>query len=117
VGRVREHRGSHTEHALSEVAGKQLPYDTLDDVRARLNDVAPHLGRKGAVEPPLWLNGEYFKAFAERAKRVPVADAPLATAVEQFYQTDAVSRASKTMARCIKARENPIPGITQGAGQ
>lgn len=47
--------------ALSEVVGKTLPYDSLDGVRARLADVAPHLGHVDTVEPPLWLNGEYFK--------------------------------------------------------
>lgn len=41
--------------------GQTLPYDTLDQVRARLVDVAPHLGHLDAVEHPLWLNGEYFK--------------------------------------------------------
>ena len=31
--------------ALSEVAGKTLPYDDIYEVRARLADVAPHLTR------------------------------------------------------------------------
>lgn len=47
--------------ALSEVLGAPLPYNSLDDVRRRLADVAPHFGRRDALEPPLWLNGEYFK--------------------------------------------------------
>jgi NADH dehydrogenase (ubiquinone) Fe-S protein 1 len=55
--------------ALSEVLGAPLPYNSLEEVRRRLADVAPHLGRRDAVEPPLWLNGEYFKVGA--AGRVP----------------------------------------------
>ena len=47
--------------ALSEVLGAGLPYNSLDDVRRRLADVAPHFGRRDALEAPLWLNGEYFK--------------------------------------------------------
>ena len=47
--------------ALSEVLGKTLPYNSLDEVRARLADVAPHLAHLDSVEPPMWLNGEYFK--------------------------------------------------------
>ena len=47
--------------ALSEVLGKPLPYDTLDGVRARLADVAPHFSHVDAVQAPIWLNGEYFK--------------------------------------------------------
>ena len=50
--------------ALSEVLGQTLPYDTLDQLRARLADVAPHLAHLDAVEAPLWLNGEYFKVGA-----------------------------------------------------
>ncbi len=50
--------------ALSEVARVPLPYDTLDAVRARLADLAPHFGTPDAVQPPLWLNGEYFKVGA-----------------------------------------------------
>ena len=47
--------------AVSEVLGQQLPYDNLDQVRARLADVAPHLAHLDLIEAPLWLNGEYFK--------------------------------------------------------
>ena len=50
--------------AVSEVAGKPLPYDTVAGVRQRLADVAPHLAKVDAVESPLWLNGEYNKVPA-----------------------------------------------------
>jgi NADH dehydrogenase (ubiquinone) Fe-S protein 1 len=55
--------------ALSEVVGAPLPYNSLDDVRRRLADVAPHLARRDALEPPLWLNGEYFKVCACGVRR------------------------------------------------
>lgn len=45
----------------TQVLGAPLPYNSIDDVRRRLADVAPHFGRRDAVEAPLWLNGEYFK--------------------------------------------------------
>ena len=47
--------------AVSDVLGKPLPYDTLDQVHQRLEEVAPHFGRISSVQKPLWLNGEYFK--------------------------------------------------------
>ena len=47
--------------ALSDVLGVPLPYSTLDGVRERLVDVAPHMAEVHTVQPPLWLNGEYFK--------------------------------------------------------
>lgn len=36
--------------ALSEVVGATLPYDTLDELRNRLEDIAPHLVRYGHLE-------------------------------------------------------------------
>jgi hypothetical protein len=57
--------------ALSEVVGAPLPYDSDEGVRARLAELAPHLGRVAATERPLWLNGEYFKARAAAAAPRP----------------------------------------------
>lgn len=37
--------------ALSEVTGTPLPYDKLDDLRARLEEIAPHLTRYGELVP------------------------------------------------------------------
>lgn len=79
--------------ALSEVLGAPLPYNTLDDVRRRLADVAPHLARRDAVEAPLWLAGEQWKAAGD--KKGAAEGAPLASGIANFYQTDAISRASK----------------------
>lgn len=36
--------------ALSEVVGTALPYDNLDEIRSRMEDVAPHLVRYGRME-------------------------------------------------------------------
>lgn len=49
--------------ALSEVLDKTLPYSNLQGVQQRLADLAPHLGRVDTIEPPLWLNGQYFKVL------------------------------------------------------
>ncbi|KAL4425968.1 hypothetical protein ABPG75_009984 [Micractinium tetrahymenae] len=95
--------------ALSEVLGAPLPYNSLDDARRRLADVAPHLARRDAVEAPLWLAGEQWKAAGDRKAAADAA--PLASAIANFYQTDAISRASKVMAKCVRARQNPIPGL------
>eukprot|EP00475_Leptophrys_vorax_P043552 TRINITY_DN8416_c0_g1_i1.p1 TRINITY_DN8416_c0_g1~~TRINITY_DN8416_c0_g1_i1.p1 ORF type:complete len:704 (-),score=23.56 TRINITY_DN8416_c0_g1_i1:219-2225(-) len=83
--------------ALSEVAGVRLPYDTVDGVRERLKEIAPHLGRVDSLEPPLWVKGP-------AGAQGELSDAPFARAVPNFYQTDAISRASVTMAKCVAAR-------------
>lgn len=47
----------------------------------------------------MWLNGEYSKTLAGT-----IGAEPLTTSVKQHFMTDAVSRASQTMARVVKAR-------------
>jgi len=44
-----------------QYVGNQLPYDTINELRQRMADVAPHLAKNDIVESPMWLNGEYFK--------------------------------------------------------
>ena len=55
------------------------------------------------------------QAFADRAKKAAASAAPLTTSVAQFYQTDAISRASKVMAKCIKVGAGGgWPGVAWG---
>lgn len=42
--------------AISEVAAKQLPYDTVDDIRRRLVQIAPHFARYGDLEDSSFLD-------------------------------------------------------------
>ena len=91
--------------ALSEVCGAALPYDDLAGVRARLAEVAPHFARVDDVEPALWLNGATYAHVSKRELSKGLDDAaPLASSVANFYMTDAISRASATMAKATKAK-------------
>ena len=81
--------------ALSERLGATLPYDTLDQLRAKLFADYPTFGRidyvpetPGAVD----LSGLGVKGA--------LSDAPLRSAVGSFYLTNPVARASVTMAEC-----------------
>jgi NADH-quinone oxidoreductase subunit G len=88
--------------AFSDIIGKRLPYDTIEALRARLEQVNPvfatlsHLPRFGCSD----LSG-------------PVGDpavlsfTPLASAIETYYQTDPISRSSPTMAACVQAQAHP----------
>ncbi|KAI4375527.1 hypothetical protein MLD38_013385 [Melastoma candidum] len=81
--------------ALSEVAGVQLPYDTLWEVRSRMKTVAPNLlnmdERELATFPPTSMKpGSTHK----------MREDDFGAAVENFYMTDAITRASKIMAQC-----------------
>ncbi|KAI1899020.1 hypothetical protein AGOR_G00078380 [Albula goreensis] len=94
--------------AISELAGVTLPYDTADEVQGRLAEVSPNLVRYDDVE-----QANYFKQANELSKTVNqqvLADplVPPQLTVKDFYMTDPISRASQTMAKCVKA-------VTEGA--
>ncbi|KAM4608879.1 NADH-ubiquinone oxidoreductase 75 kDa subunit, mitochondrial isoform 1-T1 [Polymixia lowei] len=94
--------------AISELAGVTLPYDTLDEVRGRLAEVSPNLVRYDDVE-----EANYFKQANELSKAVNQAVltealVPPQLTIRDFYMTDPISRASQTMAKCVKA-------VTEGA--
>lgn len=85
--------------ALSEVLGVTLPYDETLDIRDRLFEISPTLVRYDHVEP----TGQAAVAFAELTRRlanVKPTGAPLLKPISNFWQTDAISRASPTMAKC-----------------
>lgn len=89
-----------------QVLGAQLPYNDLQAVRMRLAEVAPHFGVLNAVEAPVWMNGEYIKGIKDLAASQMLSSSSLATPISNFYMTDAISRASQTMAKCVQARQN-----------
>nr|XP_020490125.1 NADH-ubiquinone oxidoreductase 75 kDa subunit, mitochondrial [Labrus bergylta] len=93
---------------ISELAGVTLPYDSLEEVRDRLAEVSPNLVRYDEVE-----EANYFKQANELSKAVNQAVlaeplVPPQLTVKDFYMTDPISRASQTMAKCVKA-------VTEGA--
>jgi NADH-quinone oxidoreductase subunit G len=79
--------------ALSEKLGKTLPYDTLAQVRARLAFVNPLFGKVNKVQPAEW------KAFGASGS---VAATGFDYPVKNYYVTDPISRASRTMAQCTE---------------
>lgn len=78
--------------AASEAIGRKLPYDSLREVRQRLVVVNPVFGSIDTQAA-----GEWGAFGAEGAMGL----APFASAVENFYMTDPITRASETMAQCI----------------
>ncbi|KAL2521893.1 NADH dehydrogenase [ubiquinone] iron-sulfur protein 1 [Forsythia ovata] len=81
--------------ALSEVAGAQLPYDTLSAIRSRIRTVAPNLLHTDEREPATFSTSSLRPEIKEKMDM-----APFETAVKNFYMTDSVTRASKIMAQC-----------------
>ena len=82
--------------ALSDKLGKPLPYNTISQLRKRMEKIAPHFAQVGEIVPAQWQeNGA--------AGRVVISAAPFDEFITNFYMTDPISRASKTMAECSKA--------------
>ncbi|MBI1683114.1 NADH-quinone oxidoreductase subunit NuoG [Caulobacter hibisci] len=82
--------------ALSEVLGHKLPYDSLDQLRAKLFADHPTFGQidfaPGSVPTVFDL--------ATVGGEGEVSDAPFESAVKAFHLTNPIARASVTMAEC-----------------
>jgi len=91
--------------AFSEIAGHKLPYDELDAVRVRLEQVNPVFARVGYL-PRFGCTDHAGPA----GNAVAMGSAPFASPVKNYYQTDPISRASPTMAECT-ATFAPAPRV------
>jgi len=83
--------------ALSEELGMPLPYDSLDELRTRLAEIAPHLVRYDHIE-----TGTFDRVALTNTGDREVSSALLTDGVDNFYMTDPISRNSHIMARCTR---------------
>jgi NADH-quinone oxidoreductase subunit G len=81
--------------ALSEQLGARLPFDSLGQLRAAMGRDHPHTLRIGTLGT---VDHAAIAALARRGGKVDPA--PFASAVEDFYLTNPIARASATMAEC-----------------
>jgi NADH-quinone oxidoreductase subunit G len=81
--------------ALSEVLGHKLPYDSLPQLRAALFKAHPHLQRVDAIAAGDPADIRKLAALPGAPDKVPFR-----SSVEDFYLTNAIARASATMAEC-----------------
>jgi NADH-quinone oxidoreductase subunit G len=88
--------------AFSAVIGKTLPYDNIETLRKRLEQINPVFGRIG-----------HLARFGCSDHTGPVgdpavlSDAPLGSLIRNYYQTDPISRSSPTMAACVESQSTP----------
>jgi NADH-quinone oxidoreductase subunit G len=93
--------------ALSARLGHPLPYDTIEALRARLEQVNPvfanigFLPRFGCADTSGPPNG---------SPTGTTDDVPFRPVIKHYHQTDPISRASPTMAACVAALE-PSPAM------
>ena len=80
--------------ALSEVVGSPLPYDDILSLRDRMWEISPTLVRYDSLESTsvdVALAG--LKALAAGTANAKVTGEPLKKPIDNFYQTDPISRA------------------------
>ncbi|CAO1636716.1 unnamed protein product [Parajaminaea phylloscopi] len=94
--------------ALSEVVNAKLPYEDVLDLRDRMFEISPTLVRYDVVEPTSKAGAEAGLASLQ-SKAAKISGAPLLVPITNFYQTDAISRASPTMEKCTKAFVQQLP--------
>jgi NADH-quinone oxidoreductase subunit G len=87
--------------ALSDVLGKKLPFDSLAQLRKELFSAHPHLQRIDQIEPG---NAADLRTLA--GKGGTPDKAPFGVAIDDFYLTNPIARASATMAECSALAES-----------
>ena len=80
--------------AVSGAVGKSIGFDTLAELREALCAEYPHFADADEIAPAKWAS------FGGRAK---LSAEPVGQAFDNFYMTCAISRASETMAECVRA--------------
>ena len=88
-----------------QVVGAALPYDTLPELRERMAQVSPTLVRYNRAEASTLL--PIVHTLLGHTSSLGVADdSPLKARLhnlKEYYITDAITRASPTMAHCVHA--------------
>lgn len=79
--------------ALSEVLGKTLPYDNLGQIRRRLSEANAVFANTDSIQAAEWAAFGSAGSIDASGFDYPVAN---------YYMTDPISRASRTMARCTE---------------
>ncbi len=81
--------------ALSQIVGKTLPFDSIEQLRAKLAAAHPTFATLDALAPAAWGAFGNEGSMENAAFRYPIAN---------FYMTDPISRSSVTMAKCAEAQ-------------
>ena len=81
--------------ALSAELNATLPFDSLHELREKMVKYKPSLGRVNQIMPSDW--GLF-------GKDGPMTEGDFINAIDNFFMTDPISRASLTMAACAKEK-------------
>lgn len=94
--------------AVSEFLGAPLPYDDIEALRDRMEEISPVMRRYDVVEPTS-LSLLSKVQLVDQNKGIKPTETPFKKIIEDFYFTDSISRSSPTMARCSAAKATGNP--------
>jgi NADH-quinone oxidoreductase subunit G len=89
--------------ALSAECGQVLPYDAVNELRSALYSQAHHLAALGGIVPAPGISIETIARQPGSPGR-----GPLVSSVTDFYLTNAIARASRTMAELSRMKQGPL---------
>ena len=75
-----------------------LPYNSVEQLRARIYELSPHLLKYDFIEPTV-----FGKVATRSAETGAIEKTPFADLLDNYYMTDSISRNSVTMAKCSTA--------------
>jgi NADH-quinone oxidoreductase subunit G len=81
--------------ALSGVIGRQLPFDSLSQLRTQLYQAHPHMAALDQVQPATLVD---ISRLASRGG--DFSGGPFFSPLKDFYMTNPIARASRVMAEC-----------------
>nr|YP_007890548.1 NADH dehydrogenase subunit 11 [Histiona aroides]AGH24042.1 NADH dehydrogenase subunit 11 [Histiona aroides] len=85
--------------ALSEVIGSALPYNIIDDIKQKYEELVPHFVQTGTITKKDTKIAPSAVVDVDKSRIKKEAIKPL---INNFYLTNAITRASQTMAKCSK---------------
>ncbi|MBA3517776.1 MAG: NADH-quinone oxidoreductase subunit G, partial [Rhizobiales bacterium] len=89
--------------ALSGALGSALPFNSLQELRARLYAAHPHMARFDEVKP-----GRPADVTRLAGLGGELAGSAFPTPIKDFYLTNPIARASRIMAECSALRLGPV---------
>ncbi|KAL3483733.1 hypothetical protein BJX62DRAFT_70365 [Aspergillus germanicus] len=96
--------------AASEFLNVPLPYDDIEALRDRMEEISPVMRRYDVVESSSLAQLSKVQ-LVDQNKGAQVAATPFKRVIEDFYFTDSISRSSPTMARCSAAKASGNPDV------
>ncbi|MBN8827448.1 MAG: NADH-quinone oxidoreductase subunit G [Sphingobacteriia bacterium] len=78
---------------LMKIMGRLKPFESLNEVRKAMFEYVPHFSKTDFITPA---------KIAKLGMKGEILDTPISSVCKNYYMTDPISRASRTMAECAR---------------